>query len=342
MQDFFKEKQPWTNFKHEILKKVIEHKVFANQKSNLTYIDGLAGEGMYQDGEIGGPVVALNVFKDLLETNPDYDKLIQAVFFEYLPKSHELLKEVLTQNKPNSPNINIYTKQGDFYNLLEQALYSKMGHTLVFIDPFNLKGYDTRAIDTIRKFDQKTDVLIYFPHFIFKKVVGAAQNNEGYKKTIRRSVNIEPEFTPEETFQKYRESLLEKFKAVNYIPLYNTKNGEIFRMMLCTNDCWLNMCYNDFKFNKNQNQVLATKETIEDKVINSIPDEGGISYKNLLFQVTNDNFGDHKGKDYNHALRSLLEDKRICQKSNYNSNDESFDNKGIQLNSAYNQFFRRL
>ena len=77
MDKFFVSKQPWSELKHDILEEILNNRVFSMGDSHFTYIDGFAGAGEYKDGSKGSPLIALDVFADLLCNRPDNDCFIE-------------------------------------------------------------------------------------------------------------------------------------------------------------------------------------------------------------------------------------------------------------------------
>ncbi|MFN3485033.1 MAG: three-Cys-motif partner protein TcmP [Planctomycetota bacterium] len=54
---------PHTAAKHEILQRYLEawFPILGSQHQHVVYIDGFAGPGRYKGGELGSPIIALNV-----------------------------------------------------------------------------------------------------------------------------------------------------------------------------------------------------------------------------------------------------------------------------------------
>lgn len=132
--EFFKEKKPWSIFKDEILKNYLVpyfQKILSTHKP-LIYIDGYAGKGMFDDGNPGSPIIALNAIDEALIKTKAKNPRITSYFIE-----KEFSKD-LTANLDGRQNINII--DGCFQDHVDDIL-KKVGNENVFlyIDPFGVR-----------------------------------------------------------------------------------------------------------------------------------------------------------------------------------------------------------
>jgi three-Cys-motif partner protein len=338
MDTFFSEKRPWSYLKHDILKVVLEHKLFSGGDASFTYIDGLAGAGAYEDGEQAGPLIALDIFRDMLDQRPDSNAYIDAVFIELNPETCSTLEVNLLVNSLEDERLHIHTKCADFNQILDDALTISGDRGLVFVDPYGLKPLSDESIEKIRGLNRKLDVMINFNIGAFRRVTGQGKVFEGSQKTLEQATGVEYDEDPASYFKQYVERLLERYQGVNFIPL-KTKNIELFYMLLCTNDINLYSRFNDFA--NGLNDFDTTLLQPEAAVYDALPLDEAISQKNLMFSIFNSNFGFYKAKKYTEVLRKLLDGHKICMKPSYNSRQESYDCKGLTTRINGNMFFQR-
>lgn len=161
---------PHTKAKHEILRRYLGawFPILSRYSGRIIYLDGFAGPGVYEGGEYGSPVIALQtavthvLSSQLAETE---------IFFFFIEKDQDRakkLKEVLENKFPKLPkNIN-YTVQGaEFAPTFEQVLDMldkqdrKIAPTFAFIDPFGFSGLPMKLIARLLNC-RKCEVFITF------------------------------------------------------------------------------------------------------------------------------------------------------------------------------------
>ena len=83
--DFFVEKKPWSKVKDELLGcylKPYVAKILYTRKP-LVYVDCFAGKGKFDDGNLGSPLIALDIFQQgLASTKLDGKAKIGAAFID--------------------------------------------------------------------------------------------------------------------------------------------------------------------------------------------------------------------------------------------------------------------
>ena len=141
--------------------------ILASSHALLRYIDGFAGPGEYQGGELGSPIISLRTVKE----HNQYAKLsekgrtLDFLFVEKDPVYYRYLKQSIKERGPWPNNFNIRVKNDKFENmmsnLLHQAECSDLGlpPTLLFVDPFGPAGFPMDLFKRLALFN-RVDVLI--------------------------------------------------------------------------------------------------------------------------------------------------------------------------------------
>lgn len=128
--NFFKEKKEWSKIKDDILGFYLKPYFTKIQYTNkdIVYIDGCAGKGRFDDGTMGSPLIAYNVFNEI-------DSNIKIKFYFIENKYYNDLKE-------NVKNFN-YTEviAGNYEDNIVNLINNNSGKNLfVYIDPFGIKN----------------------------------------------------------------------------------------------------------------------------------------------------------------------------------------------------------
>lgn len=126
--DFFKEKKDWSKVKDNILACYLKpyfNKIQYTKKA-IVYIDGFAGKGKFDSGDIGSPLIAYNTAK---EDN------IKVTFYFIENKYYEELKK----NSPSECNVIAGNYEDNIVNLIEK---NKDKNLFVYIDPYGIKNLD--------------------------------------------------------------------------------------------------------------------------------------------------------------------------------------------------------
>lgn len=155
--------EPHTKAKHILLQEYLKawFGIMAQTHPQICYVDGFAGPGIYLDGEIGSPLIALNTAytHKLL---PRF-KQIYMVFIENQKERAQQLKESCAKKFPKlPPNIHYDIRNGSFSDTFSDIFCgTKSVPSLVFIDPFGVSGIPFTIIKRILQ-QPSCEVLINF------------------------------------------------------------------------------------------------------------------------------------------------------------------------------------
>lgn len=167
--DFFKKKNSWSTIKDELLKCYLApyfQKVLMTKKP-IFYVDCFAGQGKFEDGSNGSPLIALEVRgKSLIQTTrTDLKGAIKTAFIEL--NYTDLLQKniddmIITGDKPE-------VIPGKYEEQIENLLKDKGGQNVfLYIDPYGIKALDSTLFDKFESFGFSTfEMLINFNSFGF-------------------------------------------------------------------------------------------------------------------------------------------------------------------------------
>ncbi len=154
--------------KHEILKEYLKgwFPILSRYSDRIVFLDGFAGPGVYQGGEDGSPIIAIQTALENKQIREGAE--IVFIFIEENKERSEVLQQTLKNKFPDLPsNIKHYVITGNFASSLNDQLDElelegkNLDPTLAFIDPF---GYSDCPIDLITRIMQyeKCEVFITF------------------------------------------------------------------------------------------------------------------------------------------------------------------------------------
>jgi len=165
-------KEPHTDAKHRILEAYLKawFPILAKYNRRIIYIDGFAGPGTYEKGEMGSPLIALHCLLshslELCQKNTEFAFL----FIEKDAERAKKLEQKITENYPNCPkNVIIKVYNGEFESTMTELLNgieeknTNLAPTFAFIDPFGYSGLPLHLIKRILAFSH-CEVFINFAY----------------------------------------------------------------------------------------------------------------------------------------------------------------------------------
>ena len=144
--DFFLEKKAWSVVKDELLGcyfKPYVSKILHTYKP-LVYVDCFAGKGRFEDGNIGSPLIALNIIDQCCAITTMQDTKIDATFID-LNYADELRK-----NLTDYPWVKIVS--GKYEDNIKAVLRGKENcNVFLYIDPYGIKALRCSLFDYFSK-----------------------------------------------------------------------------------------------------------------------------------------------------------------------------------------------
>jgi three-Cys-motif partner protein len=164
--------EPHTAVKHAILKGYLGawFPILASNRGRVVFLDGFAGPGEYEGGEMGSPMIALN---SLIDHN--YFANLRECEFVFLfnemdPDRFAALQNNLSSlQKARTPwpsNVKVHAVNQDFGTLAKElatANGDRLAPTFAFLDPFGYKGLEMATLATLLS-AEKCEVFCYFDY----------------------------------------------------------------------------------------------------------------------------------------------------------------------------------
>lgn len=177
---------PHTGAKHTILVEYLKawFPILSKKYSHIIYIDGFAGPGIYEKGEDGSPIIALNC---LLSHSLDVchrPTIYEFYFIEANGERKAMLEDRIKENVPGIPkNVVIHIIHGDFDTVMRELLDDierkglNLSPTFAFLDPF---GYGGLPFDLIRRTlaFRSCEVFINFAYDSINRFIEAQDTRE--------------------------------------------------------------------------------------------------------------------------------------------------------------------
>jgi len=133
--DFFNEKKPWSVIKDLLLGCYLKpyfQKILWTRRP-VFYVDAFAGKGIFDDGNPGSPVIALNIISEALEKTQAKNPSIKSCLIELI---HAKSLEV---NVKDYENVTVI--EGKYEEKIQQQLQGKESQNVfLYIDPYGVKS----------------------------------------------------------------------------------------------------------------------------------------------------------------------------------------------------------
>lgn len=151
--DFFSAKKKWSVVKDGLLKCYLEPYVakILHARDPLVYVDCFAGKGKFNDGNIGSPLIALNIFKNRLQESGIHqsNQRVEANFIE-LNHSKELMKNI--KGYSGVQNLNVCVRSGNYEEEIQKILKGKsFANVFLYLDPYGVKNLDFNFLSSLSK-----------------------------------------------------------------------------------------------------------------------------------------------------------------------------------------------
>lgn len=158
---------PHTRAKHEILRRYLGawFPILGSGYGRIIYFDGFCGPGVYDGGEPGSPLIALNAAIQHAHRLKNRD-----VVFWFLDIEPERIEHLASQidlvDRPS--NFHVHVQQGEFEQEFRHVLddlasrNAQLAPTFAFLDPFGFKGVPFDLVSRLLAY-RSCEALIYFP-----------------------------------------------------------------------------------------------------------------------------------------------------------------------------------
>jgi len=243
-------KDPHTDAKHRILEEYLKawFPILSRYHQRVIFIDGFAGPGVYEKGEMGSPTIALqclmNHSLDLCKRGTEFVFL----FIESDAKRAAILKEIISKTFPEIPkNVKIHIEHGDFETTMKALLDSiegtqkNLAPTFAFIDPFGYGHLPLYLIKRILAFE-RCEVFINFPYDSVNRFIETTDTREKLFNDLFgtdawqdiRKIN-DPDKRNRELTALYTRQLQTGSKYVRSFEMINNMNKVTYYLYFATN-----------------------------------------------------------------------------------------------------------
>ncbi len=156
---------PHTAAKHSILRRYLQaYYPKLGRRGRVLFVDGFAGPGVYEGGEPGSPIIAL----DSLTKHRYFPKMSNCEFvFLFIEEDVDRAQhlESLISARSDPPNVKADVRCGTFEDHMKQALDSlgetELAPAFIMVDPFGVKGLPLDLLQRLANYP-KTELLVSF------------------------------------------------------------------------------------------------------------------------------------------------------------------------------------
>lgn len=185
--DFFREKKSWSIIKDQLLGCYLKpyfSKILATQRP-VFYVDAFAGKGLFDDGNPGSPVIALEIIAEVLSKSNVRRPSIKSCFIEL---NHA---DELEENVKKYKDVTVI--KGEYEDYIEHQLQGKqLQNVFLYIDPYGIKSLHFSIFERLSsKSLYSIEVLINFNSFGFIREACRAMNVQFEIEDLEELVGIE-------------------------------------------------------------------------------------------------------------------------------------------------------
>ncbi len=166
--DFFAEMKEWSKRKLNIITKYLDgfSRILGSSLGRIYYVDGFAGQGVYNNGEKGSPVLAAEYARKIQSEQRRYQ--LRCINVELNPEIFDNLIQATISHKSYTRNFQGYFKDNlsDILSLINDC------PALFFLDDFGMRGTNFSAVEPILARREQTDLWIKFDHKTVLRIAG--------------------------------------------------------------------------------------------------------------------------------------------------------------------------
>jgi three-Cys-motif partner protein len=180
--------EPHTQAKHEILSRYLDawFPILGSWNQKVLFIDGFAGPGVYEGGEPGSPMIAIEAARK--RENMLKNSTVMFLFNEGDKARHDQLNTRLEELEKDLPgNFHLYIEHGEFVSLAKQFVINRGDGTLVptfaFVDPFGWSGVPIELIANLTR-DQRSELFILFSFYSANRWVTTPAQQDNMRELL--------------------------------------------------------------------------------------------------------------------------------------------------------------
>jgi len=175
--DFHQARKTWSRIKHSILGRYLSLLLgkLGRPGEHVFYVDGFAGQGRYENGEDGSPLIAAKLAANPVQTSRR--EVLRCINVEENADTYANLVEA---TQPYVEQNIVTNLLGTFEDHLPAILKQIKNYpTFFFIDPFGTESAEISTLQTIARRSGKTEVLVRYDDTRVKRLIAWAKNNRG-------------------------------------------------------------------------------------------------------------------------------------------------------------------
>jgi len=229
-RDFFKEKNNWSEIKDRLLACYLPQyfqKVLMTGKP-IFYVDCFSGKGKFDDGNLGSPIIALQIRDACLTQTSNKDGKIETHFIE-LNHAEELASNISIFNNSNGQP---FITSGKYEETIEGLLEKRNNYNVfLYVDPYGIKALDFSLFNKFQNSGFASfEILVNFNSFGFIRdacrVMSVDYNKDEALNNLEDLIEYEP---TQITSNKQSENILNSIANGDYWKKIITefKNGAI-------------------------------------------------------------------------------------------------------------------
>lgn len=348
---FFNEHKDWSEIKHRILKKYLQPYCYklGSWNKEIFYVDGFAGPGVYKDGDIGSPLIAVDWARQFQQEGRPFT--LRCLNVEQNKKFFDQLREYTLELEIEGWVKNFY---GAFEDKIENIFgIIKDSPAFFFIDPFGMSPLKFEVLKPILERKAKsTELLMNFSLKGLQRLAGnldAKVTTEQAKRAADTKVKVlsqvlntdkwieiwrsklKQKERDEKILRLYLENLYTYFTYVHSYPIrkYVKSHPKYFLIFASRNFDAVELM-NDFIYDEEHDLRLYTysskdlfENQEEEQLFQKIKKEAHLlgmkakqtTRKKIREKLMPQMFGCLKRKDYDRAVRELDKDGNIKRDS---------------------------
>lgn len=188
--EHFEEEAPHTAIKHKLFKSVFDSCMsisssFNNQKREkrtFAYLDLYAGTGIFEDNNLGSPLIALNSINTQLNKESNNISKVNFIMSEQNSENASKLRENITNyisNNSLSNKVFPVVKSDSWENCTEcfSKNLSSSDWGMIFVDPFSVELKIPDLLKIITPYGKLKDVLILINTNAHERILGRSDND---------------------------------------------------------------------------------------------------------------------------------------------------------------------
>lgn len=179
-------KDPYTDAKHRILEEYLKawFPILSKLNPRIIFIDGFAGPGIYELGECGSPIIALDCLMNHSLNLCNRSTEFVFLFIESDVDRARTLERIIAEKYPALPsNVKIHIEHGEFESTMKILLdtletkQKNLAPTFAFIDPFGYGGLPLYLVKRILAFAH-CEVFINFAYDSINRFIETMDTRE--------------------------------------------------------------------------------------------------------------------------------------------------------------------